>query len=107
MLLSNRSAAYAGLQQFKLALQDSNACIEADETFVKGYSRQGHAHAMLHQPGFAEAAYRKGLQKEPQNPGLKQNLAQLLQVERPQADPTDADLSVASTLTLTGSRAGH
>lgn len=83
VLLSNRSAAYAGMQQFKLALQDANACIEADEAFVKGYSRQGHAYAMLHQPGFAEVAYKRGLAKQPQHPALKQNLAQLLQVGTP------------------------
>ena len=80
VLLSNRSAAYIGLEDYELALQDANACLNANPDFVKGYSRQAVAYAKLNQPGFAEAAYRKGLAKDSSNAALKQGLAQLLQV---------------------------
>ena len=80
ILLSNRSAAYIGLEDYALALQDANACLKANPDFVKGYSRQAVAYIKLHQPGFAEAAYRKGLAKDSDNAALKQGLAQILQV---------------------------
>lgn len=56
ILLSNRSAAFAGLKKFKKALKVANACISADPGFVKGYSRQAFAYAALKKPGRAEAA---------------------------------------------------
>lgn len=80
VLLSNRSAAYMGLEDFELALQDATACVEANPEFVKGYNRQAQAHVMLHQPGLAEAAYRNGLALDSDNPVLRQGLTQLLKV---------------------------
>lgn len=80
VLLSNRSAAFAGLKRFKDALKDANACVWADPDFIKGYSRQGFAYAALKQSGPAEKAYRQGLSKNANNAGLKQGLATLLQV---------------------------
>lgn len=80
ILLSNRSAAYVGLQDFNKALADATACVDMSPDFVKGYSRKGYAFLQLSQPGFAEAAYRQGLSKDPQKAGLLQSLASILKV---------------------------
>ena len=81
MLLSNRSAAFAGLKKYRHALKDAKACVSADPDFVKGYSRQAVAYTALAQPGRAEEAYRRGLGKDPRSPGLKQGLAAIWQVK--------------------------
>ena len=80
ILLSNRSAAYIGLQEFSKALADAVACVEISPEFVKGYSRKGYAYLQLNQPGFAEAAYRQGLSQDLHNIPLKQSLASILKV---------------------------
>ncbi len=80
VLLSNRSAAFAGLKQYKHALKDAKACVSADPSFVKGYSRQAFAYAALKQPGRAEEAYKRGLSKDPCNTGLRRMLAEFLKV---------------------------
>lgn len=85
VLLSNRSAAFAGLKQYKNALKDAKACVSADPSFVKGYSRQAFAYAALKQPGRAEEAYRQGLSKDPRNTGLRQMLAEFLQEDGDQS----------------------
>jgi len=47
-LLSNRSAAFAGLRQYDAALEDADNCIRAKPGWAKGYSRRGNAlHGML------------------------------------------------------------
>lgn len=81
VLLSNRSAAFAGLDQYKKALEDANACIQNNPEFVKGYSRQAYAYLKLNKPGFAEKSYRRGLQLDPAYPALKQGLASILKVQ--------------------------
>ncbi|KAL0047810.1 hypothetical protein WJX82_000505 [Trebouxia sp. C0006] len=85
VLLSNRSAAFAGLKQYKHALKDAKACVSADPSFMKGYSRQAFAYAALKQPGRAEKAYRRGLSKDPCNTGLRQMLAAFLQEDGDQS----------------------
>ena len=80
VLLSNRSAAYVGLEQFSKALDDANACLQSKPDFVKGYSRKAYAYVQLKQPGFAEAAYREGLAREKHNAALKQGLESILKV---------------------------
>lgn len=80
VLFSNRSAAYVGLEQYKKALEDANSCIQIRPNFVKGYSRQAYAYLKLNKPGFAEKAYRQGLQLDPTYAALKQGLTSLLKV---------------------------
>ena len=80
VLFSNRSAAYVGLEQYRKALADANSCIKISQNFVKGYSRQAYAYTKLNKPGFAEKAYRQGLQLDPNYAALKQGLASLLKV---------------------------
>ncbi|KAL3140515.1 hypothetical protein ABBQ32_005097 [Trebouxia sp. C0010 RCD-2024] len=85
VLLSNRSAAFAGLDQYKKALDDANACIQNNPEFVKGYSRQAYAYLKLNKPGFAERSYRRGLQLDPAYPALKQGLASILKEDGDQS----------------------
>lgn len=80
VLFSNRSAAYVGLEQYRKALEDASSCIQISPNFVKGYSRQAYAYLKLNKPGFAEKAYREGLQLDPTYAPLKQGLASLLKV---------------------------
>ena len=80
VLLSNRSAAFAGLEDYANALVDATSCIQNNPDFVKGHSRQAYAYLKLGKPGFAEKAYRQGLQLDPANPALKQGLASILKV---------------------------
>ena len=54
VLLSNRSAAYVGLQEFSKALDDAVGCVEISPDFVKGYSRK--AYAYLQQKGLCLSA---------------------------------------------------
>lgn len=80
VLLSNRSAAYVGLEQYSKALQDATACIQISPDFVKGYSRQAYAYVKLSKPGLAEKAYRQGLKLNSTSTALKQGLASILKV---------------------------
>ena len=89
VLFSNRSAAYTGLEQYRKALADANSCIQISPAFTKGYSRQAYAYLKLNKPGFAEKAYRQGLQLDPTYAALKQGLASLLKVLYMLHIPTD------------------
>ena len=81
VLLSNRSAAYVGLEKYNKALQDATACIQISPEFVKGYSRQAYAYVKLSKPGLAEKAYRQGLKLDSTSTALKQGLASILKVQ--------------------------
>jgi len=65
ILFSNRSASYAGVQDFESALKDANKCVELKPDWGKGYGRQGAAYHGLGNFKSAETAYRKGLEVEP------------------------------------------
>ena len=80
VLLSNRSAAYVGLEQFSKALDDAQACLRSKPDFIKGYGRKAYAYLQLKQTGFAEAAYREGLALDKHNTALKQGLDSILKV---------------------------
>ncbi|GLU05623.1 hypothetical protein SLE2022_227150 [Rubroshorea leprosula] len=75
VLYSNRSAAYASLNQFESALTDAKKTVELKPDWSKGYSRLGAAHLGLHQYQDAIAAYKKGLEIDPSNEALKSGLA--------------------------------
>jgi len=68
VLLSNRSACYASLQQYDKALEDAKACIVADAQFAKGWSRKGGAMYGLGDYAGAAQAYKKCLEKDANNP---------------------------------------
>lgn len=75
VLYSNRSAAYASLNQYSEALQDAKKTVDLKPDWSKGYSRLGAAHHGLRQFDEAVSAYNKGLEVDPNNETLKSGLA--------------------------------
>lgn len=75
VLYSNRSAAYASLQNYTDALTDAKKTVELKPDWSKGYSRLGAAHLGLSQYDDAVSAYKKGLEIDPNNEPLKSGLA--------------------------------
>lgn len=69
---SNRSAAYLSSKQADKALEDADACIKANPTWAKGFSRRGAALHELGRVDEAVAAYDEGLAIEPTNAGLRE-----------------------------------
>ncbi|KAE8658494.1 Hsp70-Hsp90 organizing protein 1 [Hibiscus syriacus] len=74
VLYSNRSAAYASLHQYDVALSDAKKTVDLKPDWSKGYSRLGAAHLGLHQYQEAVSAYKKGLEIDPNNEALKSGL---------------------------------
>mmetsp|Transcript_85999 Transcript_85999/g.216472 ORF Transcript_85999/g.216472 Transcript_85999/m.216472 type:complete len:480 (-) Transcript_85999:142-1581(-) len=72
---SNRAACWSSKGNHESALADAKKCLEADPTFVKGYSRKGKALFDLGKLDEAEAAYQEGLAQGPANPGCETGLA--------------------------------
>ncbi|XP_058084908.1 hsp70-Hsp90 organizing protein-like [Magnolia sinica] len=75
VLYSNRSAAYASLQQYSDALADAQKTVDLKPDWAKGYSRLGAAHVGLGSLDDAIASYKKGLEIDPNNEALKSGLA--------------------------------
>lgn len=75
VLYSNRSAAYASLQNYTDALSDAKKTVELKPDWSKGYSRLGAAHLGLSQFDDAVSSYKKGLEIDPNNEPLKSGLA--------------------------------
>ncbi|KAE9596787.1 hypothetical protein Lal_00008008 [Lupinus albus] len=75
VLYSNRSAAYASLQNYTEAFTDAKKTVELKPDWSKGYSRLGAAHIGLGQHSDAVSAYKKGLEIDPNNDALKSGLA--------------------------------
>ncbi|KAJ8555643.1 hypothetical protein K7X08_013139 [Anisodus acutangulus] len=87
VLYSNRSAAYASLAQYSNALSDALKTVDLKPDWAKGYSRLGAAHCGLHQYNDAVSAYKKGLQIDPNNDGLKSGLADAQAQARSRSGP--------------------
>ncbi|KAJ0672473.1 putative Heat shock chaperonin-binding, tetratricopeptide-like helical domain superfamily [Helianthus annuus] len=75
VLYSNRSAAYASLNQYSDALSDAKKTVDLKPDWAKGYSRLGAAYHGLKQYDDAVSAYKKGLEVDPNNETLKSGLA--------------------------------
>mmetsp|Transcript_22159 Transcript_22159/g.61665 ORF Transcript_22159/g.61665 Transcript_22159/m.61665 type:complete len:566 (+) Transcript_22159:632-2329(+) len=71
---SNRSAAYLSKGDGNNALEDANSCIALNPQFAKGYSRKGAALHALKRYNDSIAAYNEGLEKFPNDAGLKKGL---------------------------------
>eukprot|EP00434_Breviolum_minutum_P044804 symbB.v1.2.040060.t3/scaffold6963.1/size14182/2 len=67
-LLSNRSAAYAAIGQFKSALEDAVKCEELAPEWSKGVFRRGVALRGLKRYDMAISAFAQGLEQDPSNP---------------------------------------
>lgn len=73
---SNRSGAFANLNQFDKALEDAEHCVKLKPDWAKGYSRKGLALFNLKKYQDAIQTYEKGLTLEPSNQALKEGLEQ-------------------------------
>jgi len=71
---SNRSAAYLKKGDGNNALEDANSCIALNPQFTKGFSRKGAALHALKRYNDSIAAYKGGLEKFPNDAGLKKGL---------------------------------
>jgi len=67
---SNRSACYAGLDDFDKALKDAERCIVLNPEFAKGYSRQSVACWQVGRYADAQSAAEAGLAIDPENAAL-------------------------------------
>ena len=74
LLYSNRSAAYARLHKYSEALADAEKAVKLKPDWSRGYCRLGAAHLGLGQLDEAVTAYKKGLEFDPSDEGLKAGL---------------------------------
>eukprot|EP01013_Petalomonas_cantuscygni_P022526 TRINITY_DN434_c0_g1_i4.p1 TRINITY_DN434_c0_g1~~TRINITY_DN434_c0_g1_i4.p1 ORF type:complete len:592 (+),score=178.84 TRINITY_DN434_c0_g1_i4:321-2096(+) len=87
VLYSNRSAAYTSSSQYKYAESDARKCVELNPNFAKGYGRVGAALVGQHRYEDALAAYREGLDRDPNNQALKDGAAEADAAIREAANP--------------------
>uniref|UniRef100_U5EX44 Stress-induced-phosphoprotein 1 n=1 Tax=Corethrella appendiculata TaxID=1370023 RepID=U5EX44_9DIPT len=80
ILYSNRSAAYAKLENYENSLKDAEKCVQLNATFSKGYSRKGLALTKLGRLEEAFEAYNAGLQQDPNSDVLKQGVNEILSI---------------------------
>jgi len=71
---SNRAAAYMAMEKFDRALKDANECVRLQPTWAKGYSRQAAAFLSMTDLPSAREACMKGLDLEPENTQVKEEL---------------------------------
>jgi len=74
VFFSNRSASYAGLEQWDKAAEDAKECIRLDPSFVKGYYRLATAQSELQEHDAALATIRQGLAVDANNPQLTKQM---------------------------------
>lgn len=110
ILYSNRSAAFASVNQWKQALDDGRKCVDLKPDWGKGYSRKAAAHIALGQVFAAVLTCQAGLRVEPGNAMLAQTLAQAQGVAEtaPDRAPEDgASVPAAPTLAAAESEAAE
>ncbi|TDZ16256.1 Heat shock protein sti1-like protein [Colletotrichum orbiculare MAFF 240422] len=88
ILYSNRSAAYASKKDWQHALEDATKTTEIKPDWPKGWGRKGAAHYGLGDLLAANDAYEEGLKADPNNAGLKKDLAA---VQRAMKDEAGGD----------------
>ncbi|CAM9723068.1 unnamed protein product [Ascophyllum nodosum] len=79
---SNRSASYAGLNDWEDAAEDAAQCIKVNKSFVKGYFRLATAKKNLNELEAAADVIKRGLAVEPRNADLKKNLKEIEELIR-------------------------
>ncbi|KAF8820019.1 tetratricopeptide repeat domain containing protein [Cardiosporidium cionae] len=99
VLYSNRSAAYASLQEFSLALKDADECIRLQPNWAKGYSRKGVAEFHLGNKTGAREAFSAGLKIDPKNNMLLEGL-KLVQNSEENARPDNSYMVEAIQLLI-------
>lgn len=78
---SNRAAAFMAMEKFDKALQDANECVKLQPTWAKGYSRQAAAFLSLGQIPEAREACMRGLDLEPDNSQVNEELRRVEMAE--------------------------
>ena len=94
-LYSNRSGAYLALGSFDRALADAKMCVEMDETWPKGYYRQGEALRSLGRNIDATASFQEGLDLDPENALLKAAMAALPSMKQDAMTAAEAECKAA------------
>jgi prefoldin subunit 1 len=79
------SASYAGLQDWKQAAEDAKECIRLDPTFIKGYYRLSSAQIELRQYDGATATIRQGLTLDTNNVQLQKQMRIIKQLQKVEA----------------------
>lgn len=80
---SNRSGAYASLENYHQALEDAAKCVELNPSWAKGYVRKGLAQFYLEQVKEAKETYEAGLLIEPTNSQLLAGKAKCEEQDKP------------------------
>jgi len=87
VLYSNRSGAYASLEQYDKALADADECLKLAPSFVKGYSRKGLALFKSRKFEEAKATYEAGLKVDAEDAKLKEGLEETNQAMTEKKNP--------------------
>lgn len=74
VFFSNRSASYAGKEEWKSAIEDAKECIKLDPSFLKGYYRLATAQVAMKDWDGATATIKQGLNLDNNNPQLMKQL---------------------------------
>ena len=86
ILYSNRSAAYASKKEWDSALKDAEKTTELKPDWPKGWGRKGAALYGKGDLATAHDAYAEGLKLDPNNAGMKRDLASVEQAMSAEAD---------------------
>jgi len=86
ILYSNRSAAYASKKDWDNALRDAEKTTELKPDWPKGWGRKGTALYGKGELVAAQDAYKEGLQLDPNNAGMKKDLASVEQAISAEVD---------------------
>jgi len=94
VLFSNRSASYAGLQEWDKAKEDAVKVIKMKPDWPKGYSRLGAAFHGKNEWKDAVDAYKQGLEFDPDNAQLKDGIKMAIEAitEATGEEPTWLDV---------------
>jgi tetratricopeptide (TPR) repeat protein len=76
-IYSNRSASWAGLNDFNKALSDAESCIRVRPNWLKGYFRKGVALEAMGRLDEAQKAFQEALKQETGNEEVQQRLTSI------------------------------
>lgn len=77
ILYSNRSAMHSNLNEFESAVKDADKAIQLKPDYARAFQRKGTALKGLQKLDEALAAFKQGLEKDPNNQQLKDSIAEI------------------------------